>query len=484
MGEMSTLLDKTSAGFRLSLPQRLQTIAPTILRDYWERLRASPVGYRLAKGAIWSLTGTVVSRTLTLLSSIFVARMLGKHEFGELGVIQNTVGMFGVFAGFGMGLTATKHVAEYRSTDPQRAGRVLVLTETVTVGGSLLAVLLLVMTAPLLARYALAAPQLARLLQLGALLVPFMTLNGVQLGALAGFEAFRAVAKVSSWCGLLSFPCLVLGAYVGGTTGTVVGLILSQAIGCALNNRALRKEARRLGIGLSLAPSIRERGVLFNFSLPAVCSNALGWFANWLCTALLVNQANGYADMGTLSAANQWRSALMFLPGILINAVLPILSNENSQPHGSFGRVMVLSHRLLAILVLPLTLLTMLGAGPIMRLYGAGFEEGRPALVYILAATAIAAISSPVGSAIEARARMKLLLWLTVLNALVFLLLTYCLVSAMGPTGLALGYLIANAVQTLAAYSFLRAELPEGFFARNMLSVLAICSLAFLVLLL
>ena len=77
------------------------------------RIEASKIGYRLAMGAFWSMAGAVISRGLMLAAWVLVARMLGKTGYGELGMIQSTVGMFGVFAGFGFGLTATKHVAEF-----------------------------------------------------------------------------------------------------------------------------------------------------------------------------------------------------------------------------------------------------------------------------------------------------------------------------------------------------------------------------------
>jgi len=48
---------------------------------------------------------------LALLGWIVVARILGKEEFGQLAIVQSTVGMLGVIAGLGLGLTATKHVA-------------------------------------------------------------------------------------------------------------------------------------------------------------------------------------------------------------------------------------------------------------------------------------------------------------------------------------------------------------------------------------
>ena len=69
---------------------------------------------RLADGVLWSFTGTAISRGLNLLAMVLVARMVGKVGFGELGAVQSTIGMFAVFAGFGMGITAMKHVAELR----------------------------------------------------------------------------------------------------------------------------------------------------------------------------------------------------------------------------------------------------------------------------------------------------------------------------------------------------------------------------------
>ena len=58
----------------------------------------------------------MLSRALSLAAAILVARTLGKVVYGELGIIQSTVGMFGTLAGFGMGTTSSKFVAEFRFT--------------------------------------------------------------------------------------------------------------------------------------------------------------------------------------------------------------------------------------------------------------------------------------------------------------------------------------------------------------------------------
>lgn len=148
-----------------------------------------------------------------LLSAILVGRLLGKEGFGELGMIQNTIGMFGTLAGFGMGLTANKHVAEFKRTDPARAGRIIALTNTTAWSASGIMALVLLFFGPWLAAKTLAAPHLAGLLQVSALLLFLSGINGAQTGALSGFEAFKAIARINLISGVLTFPLMVPGAW-------------------------------------------------------------------------------------------------------------------------------------------------------------------------------------------------------------------------------------------------------------------------------
>src|SRR5580698_9969778 len=92
----------------------IATASPKVLHPLWLRFRASPLSVRLARGVFWSLVGAVLARGLGVASSIIVARVLGITAFGEFTIIQSTVGLFGTFAGLGLGITATKYVAELR----------------------------------------------------------------------------------------------------------------------------------------------------------------------------------------------------------------------------------------------------------------------------------------------------------------------------------------------------------------------------------
>ena len=71
---------------------------------------------RFARGAFLSVAAAFIAQGLGLVTSIVTARILGKTGFGELGIILSTASMFGVFAGFGMGLTATNVNRENKCT--------------------------------------------------------------------------------------------------------------------------------------------------------------------------------------------------------------------------------------------------------------------------------------------------------------------------------------------------------------------------------
>src|ERR1700733_582512 len=141
-----------------TLKGRLRDLTPKFLDGLWTRLESSPLGERLLRGSFWSLLGTFASRALGLAAAILAARILGKAVYGELGIIQSTVGMLGTFAGFGMGTTATKYVAELRENNPVKAGRIIALSSLVSWGVSLVLMAGLYVAAPWLCLHTLAAP--------------------------------------------------------------------------------------------------------------------------------------------------------------------------------------------------------------------------------------------------------------------------------------------------------------------------------------
>lgn len=445
-----------------------------LLLQFRERLSLSPVLYRLVRGSFWSLTGAAFSRGATLIAFIIVARFLGKEGFGQLGIIQSTVVMFGTFAGFGMGLTATKHIAEFRTREPAKAGRILGLSGMVSlISGGLMAVALVIL-APWLAAKTLAAPHLGGLLRISAGLLFLIALNGAQTGALAGFEAFKTIAKVNLLAGLLSLPLMVGGVWLGGLRGAVWGLVASMGVNWSLNHLALAREARKAGVPFTFKGCGQELQILWQFSLPAVLGGALVGPVLWACNAMLVNQPGGYAEMGLYSAVTRIKQAPEMILVSLMAPMLPILSEQfGKKDVASYNRTVLAAFVISCGLLVPFGLMGTSLPDLLLLPYGAGFK-GDPGLVqWLLVHSILVGLFWPFGSILASMNRMWFAWVYNVSWGGVFLLLSALLIPHYSALGLASAFAISYLITALPCVLYIY-RYEKAFIRETPLSLLSL----------
>jgi len=427
---------------RTAIYQRL----PVSARRGWARVDTSALAARLMRGTFWSLAGTAISQGLALAASMAVARTLGKVGFGEFGILQSTTGMFSVFAGFGLGLTSTKYVAEFRTKDPVKASRIMTLSAVVAWVTSAIAAAALWIAAPWLAQRTLAAPHLTPELRLSCLLVLLGGVNGAQKGALGGFESFRTLAQVNLLTGLAGFPLLVLSAWTWGLAGAVWGLVASLAVSVLLNNLALRKESARAGVPLLATGWARERDVLWKFSLPALLTGVAAMPVYWICSAILVRQPQGYSHLAVFTAAFGWRQIVLLVPGSLGAALTPVLAALHGDADGRRFRQLVwrsaaVSAALALAAAAPLALLSPF----IMAAYGPGFRSGGPVLLLIAMVAVLMAVVAVLCQTLGASGRNWLSFGITVLWGGITVALMLAFRKA-GATGFATAVLLSHVV--------------------------------------
>jgi O-antigen/teichoic acid export membrane protein len=422
---------------------------------------------------------------LNLLSSIVIARVIGKVGYGEIGIIQSTISMFGVFAGLGLGITATKYIAQYRKTNPVKAGKILTISLIVAVVSGIVMVLTLMTFAPVLAEKSLAAPHLSPLLRFGAVILLLEAINGALVGALAGFESFRAIARVNFLAALIAFPITLIGVWLAGLQGVIVGLILLSLLNCIFNSRALQKICLAEEIRIRFIGCLDELTVLWHFSFPAFLSNAMVGPVTWLCNAMLVKQSNGYAEMGLFNAANQWRNLLMLLPGIFSAIALPMLSSTpGPSDENKFVEVFNLNQRASILAAVPLGIILMLAGDLALMLYGKDFSNGYEVMVGLVAGVTISCIGGAAGSAIQAQGKMWLGLFLNFIWAAVYLIYVYFTVAKQGAMSLSIGFALAHFVLLLVGYLYMYKKITSAAFTRMIISVgivalVGICAVTF-----
>lgn len=405
---------------------------------------------------VWNGLAEALARGLPVLGLILAARILGRAAFGEFGIAYSTAMMLQVFAVAGLGTTATTFVARWRMTDPERAGRVIVLCYGFSFLSGGLFLLGLAVGAERIAGTLLAAPELASELYIAGFLMFAVTLTAVQTGMLIGFQAYRDMAAANLVGGAASALLVAFGAHLAGVTGALWGLTCAQAIQALASAAVLQRAMRRDGVSPRFRLSPGELALLWRFSLPALLTVALWTVPTWTASVLLVRQPNGMGEMGLLAAANQWFSALMFVPGVLTQVLLPIYSERiGGDRQSEAGRLAIRSAHAVLLSMILLVVPMMLASPWIAGLYGDEFRSGALVFAVLFLTTAIAAPWGALGNYLAAEERMWTRFSINVVWAVVLIVGALLLIER-GALGVALATLFAYAVRTALTYAHLR----------------------------
>jgi O-antigen/teichoic acid export membrane protein len=413
------------------------------------RVVSSSLARRVATGAFWSSLGQVVSRALTLIGSVLVARQLGVTRYGELNLVLVTVGMFQNVAGFGLVTTSTRFLAGKYRTDANAAGHVVALSHLVSAATGWIGVLGVEVAASWLASGALAAPQLEWPLRIGAAMLLFGPIYGAHLGVLSGLERFRRIAFASVAGALLGIPLLVGGAAAAGTLGCVIGLVASMALTNAVFAGAVRSALREARIEPRYRGALREWRILFSFSLPTTLSNILLGAVTWGSSSILAHQAAGMREVGLFGAANQWRNGIVLLATSAGAALLPLFSDlHDSGRTRTLSRAFWIAFGLSSAACVAAASAVWLGAPLILRFYGTDFAGASDVLALLALSGALSAPLTIANHAIAGAGRMWLSLAFTAIWGGMLLAVAYAL-RDQGALGLSVAHVSAYAIQLI-----------------------------------
>jgi len=415
---------------------------------------AGSIRARLLAGAFWSILGSGIGQAMSMAATMICARFLGPHDYGQLGVIQSTVNLFGLVAALGLGITATKHIAEYRRLDPDHAGRVLGLATLTACGAGLFFAALLVAGGPWLSRTFLRAPELSFDLRIASIAIFFSGLNGYQVGALTGFEAFRPIAAASLIRGLITLPVVLAGIHAAGLRGAVAAISLVSALNYLVHSFILARQCRLHCVSVSYRFERKDWRLLYRFSIPVVIAGMSFTPAVWWASALLA-RSSGYVQLGLFSAAFQWNTVILFFSGALGNLCLPLLSSILPEKNmAKYVRILLANFVLTTGSALAVAVPVAIAAPFVMSLYGKSFAHAENTLLLVCLAAVLTAANTSVGHAIWSLDATMSGVLLALMRGVLLVAAAYTLRSY-GALGLAGSYAFMAFVQTLVCCGFM-----------------------------
>jgi O-antigen/teichoic acid export membrane protein len=367
----------------------------------------TPLLRRLLEGSLWSTISLAFMQGSTVLGNMAAARALPREEFGAYAAALTTIQLGGTLLVVGLGYTATKYVAEFRATAPDRAGRILGSCVIAAWGMGLVGAVSLLLGAPLLGSWIYGRPELAEHLRLAAPAVLLSTGNLGLMGALNGLSAFKSLGRLGVWSGVTYLCLVLLGLALGGERGAILGIAGAGAFQAGLSVRFLLTEARAQGLKLKVGLARVDRRIWRDFGLPGALSGLTAAPALWLVQAAIVRQPEGLEQLGEFLAAMNLMSIVLLLPYI-VNTVGTTLLNElrGADDGGGFRRLFGDNLRVTVIAGIGGAGVIAFGGPVLLSAFGSGFRAGYPVLLVLLVASIPEAVTIALNQLLQARAKM------------------------------------------------------------------------------
>ena len=264
---------------------------------------------------------------------------------------------------------------------------------------------------------------------------------------LVGLEDFRSVAVNTFIGSLCEAVFMVVGAWLYGLEGAILGFGVGVVSLYVANALAVRRDLRREHI-VTRDQTIRREDwrLLYTYSIPATLSALTVAPVFFAIRSMLVSHS-GYAELGIFEAADQWKVIILFIPTTVSQIVLPILSSLFDIR--KFKKTLGVNILLIAVVSTVIALAVALLSPVIMPLYGQTFTDLMP-LTLLAVSTVFSAVSNVIEMSIYSRDKMWTcfglnLVWAALLIGLSQLFLR----QGMGASALALAVLLSYLLKTI-----------------------------------
>ncbi|WP_172280037.1 oligosaccharide flippase family protein [Chryseobacterium sp. LAM-KRS1] len=278
----------------------------------------------LIKGIFWSFLGVIASKGLGFLAMFFVARELSVADFGNIGILQSYITTFSLLSLASFGVTATKYIAINLHENKRKTSEIFSL---VRLSSFLLAILVLVFSLFFnkeLCVLLTGKEEIWQPMLYCSIAILFSSLNGLQTGALAGFENFKSISIINIVNGLLSFPLIIILTERYGVNGFAFALLITNFSIWLCSAILLRRVCKEHGIWFSLDNIKSNFDIILKFSLPAFISSLMVNPIILICNSILIKRNhNGLYEMGIFNASNNYSQISMILLSIIGQVFYP-----------------------------------------------------------------------------------------------------------------------------------------------------------------
>ena len=364
---------------------------------------------RIARNSIILLGSNIISKTFTFLYIIFMARYLGKTDFGVFSFAFAFCGLFVLLTDLGLDKLTVREV----SRDKQAAGKYIGNFVLIKIFLGLITFGLIALIINILGY---SSPTLGVVYLLGLHIV-IRSFSNIFYAVVQANERMEYVSIGSIFGNALLFMGVLFAVNqkLDVTAFSFIFVIISAvdlgyAIWICLNKFAAPK--------LEFDWSFWKESIKTAWPLGAMLIFVMFYFRT---DTIMINLMVGDPDVGLYSAAYRITEVPSLLPGLLLLAVFPVLSSFYKSSPSSFGRTYASLLKYMFYIAIPMAVVLTLTARPLVMLfYDIEYLGSVKAVQVLIWATAIMFMTMVQGSTFVAankqRVSMKICAATVVLN--------------------------------------------------------------------
>lgn len=408
---------------------------------------------KLSQNILFLILGSGLSQGLVLISNIFVARILGIQDYGKLGIIQSTLALFAILSGTTFGLTPQKYVAELIEIDKERTARIIKMSVFFISLFSIILSLLLFVLSSKIATVFFNDSSMSVSLKCSALALFFNSMFGAQSGILAGFQEFKTISFLNLVKGVSSFPAMLLGGYLFGLNGVILGTGIAAFGTYFLTEYKISDVKQKLFLPKVKLSSIYQEGkLLLTYTLPSIVGAVVSMPVIWYSNTLLINSSKGYKEMAVFNMANTWRLLVLFIPTIMSQPFMSTFASYfGFKDFSNLRKYIRLNVLIVTVITLIPVLLIATVSKLIVSLYGVEFKGTEYILIILCLSGVLSSISSVLGNIFYISNHVWFGVGLNSLWALLFIGIFYCF-SDKNSLNLTYAYILSYAAHLVGSW--------------------------------
>lgn len=405
-----------------------------------------------AKGGSIVLGGKLYMAAARLVIGLLLARILLPEQYGSYNVAISTAMISASVALLGLDSAVLRYVALSISRDdtPGTWG-ILQVSLLLCAATSTLATVAMFAAAYPLAGL-LHAPGLVPLLQLACVIVPFVALGDVLVGATRGFKRMQDGVIAESVLQPTVRLVLLIAAAAFGLSA--FHAVLIYAVGVASTfGLLLYLLHRRFPLTRPISAARREVRPIIGYAIPIWLSDLMVRFRENLQT-LLVGSLASLAGVGIFAVANQVSLMANMFHGSLTASAKPLIVELHERgDYAQLGHLYRTTTKWAVAVILPSLVVMLLLPEPILAVFGEAYVDGASTLQILALASLVMVGTGMCGTILDMAGYAKLKLVNAFVRLVLAIGLNLFLVPRLGIVGAALaillGELIVNVLRLL-----------------------------------